>query len=114
MKSEIYNTLFLPSKQSYADQYSLGTLKRVGEEMGSYEIERSGVPENYEGHQNRISAGESYSMKANDIHTVSFHRGTKVLFFEGPTISDTSVFLEPFSNGQVVKTFETRPWMFQR
>lgn len=107
-------TLADESNKRYADSYSLGTLKCVGEGMGSYDIVRSNIPEKYTETSTRYGVGESYAMKSNQIHSIKFHRGTKVLFFEGPTLSDTSVFLEPFSNGRVVETFETRPWMFKK
>jgi len=111
----VENILFtLADEARYADSYSSGTLKCIGEGMGNYDIVRSNIPKKYTETATRYGVGESYSMKSNQIHSIKFYRDTKVLFFEGPALSDTSVFLEPFSNGQVVETFETRPWMFKK
>ena len=60
------------------------------------------------------SAGECYSMKHNDIHSIQFSRGAKVLFFEGATITDTSTVIEPYTGDKHIETMEVRPWMFQK
>lgn len=59
-------------------------------------------------------AGTEYSMKANEVHSIFFARGTSVLFFEGPKVSDTSVILEPVVDGVPVPTFKVEPWAFMR
>ena len=61
-----------------------------------------------------FSAGEWYSMRAEEIHSIYFGSQTEVLFFEGPKKTDMSVILEPYVDGCVVPTFEVRPWMFRR
>jgi len=53
-------------------------------------------------------------MKSTQIHSINFAKGTEVLFFEGPTIMDTSVILEPYVDGETVPTFKTEPWMFKK
>ncbi len=58
--------------------------------------------------------GTEYSMKANEVHSIFFARGTSVLFFEGPKVSDTSVILEPVVDGEPVPTFKVEPWAFNR
>ena len=60
------------------------------------------------------SAGQSYSMKANEVHSIFFYRGALVLIFEGKTVSDKSVILEPISQGRTIPILEVKPWMFQR
>ena len=59
-------------------------------------------------------AGEVYAMRAEQIHSIYFSRGAEVLFFEGPSHSNTSVMLEPVSDGRVIPTFRVDPWMFRR
>lgn len=59
-------------------------------------------------------AGATYSMKADQIHSIFFGRGTKVLFFEGPQVSEESVILEPVVNGVAIPTFDIKDWMFRR
>jgi hypothetical protein len=59
-------------------------------------------------------ADDWYSMKSAQIHSIYFTAGTEVLFFEGPTISNESLILEPLVDGELIPTFEVKPWMFQR
>jgi len=85
-----------------------------------------GAPHKYELHMHegkRVAArmattiysqGKTYQMKAAEMHSIYFGRGAIVLFFEGPQVSDTSDILLPIANGEVVNTFKTEPWMFQR
>lgn len=56
--------------------------------------------------------GEWYSMKHDAIHSIKFSCGAKVLFFEGVTVSDKSLYLEPISEGMQVHTLKKEPWMF--
>ncbi len=57
-------------------------------------------------------AGECYSMKAEEIHSIQFSRGAKVLFFEGCARTG-SVFIEPVVGGHVIETFKVESWMFK-
>lgn len=57
---------------------------------------------------------DQYSMKANEIHSIFFGRDTSVLFFEGPPVSETSIILEPYVDGETVPTFKVEPWAFKR
>ncbi len=84
-----------------------------GGQCGKYERERIG-PSRYTFRDVTYSADEWYSMQADQIHSISFAKGTKVLFFEGPTISDQSLILEPFVDGEDIPTFKVEPWMFRR
>jgi len=52
-------------------------------------------------------------MKHDEIHSITFSKGAKVLFFEGPQVSDKSVIIEPIINGQTVSTYDVAPWMFK-
>lgn len=58
--------------------------------------------------------GETYEMKSAHVHSIRFMKGSQVLFFEGPKVSDTSVILEPVVGGHHVETFKVEPWMFIR
>ena len=59
------------------------------------------------------AAGKSYSMRAEEIHSIYFRANTYVLFFEGPTQTEESVILEPLVDGKLIPTFEVSPWMFR-
>lgn len=58
--------------------------------------------------------GDTYSMKASEIHSIQFSKNAKVLFFEGPEELSYSYALEPWADGKRVPTFGTAPWMFEK
>lgn len=60
----------------------------------------------------RYGEGETYSMTADQVHSIRFSRGAVVLFFEGPTISDNSMMIEPVVNGVKIPTHVTSYYMF--
>lgn len=62
----------------------------------------------------KYSAGDIYGMTANEIHSITFSRGAKVLFFQGREKSNTSVIIEPYVNNQVINTYERKDYMFIR
>lgn len=63
--------------------------------------------------QQTYCQGEVYNMTSEQIHSIEFSRDAIVLFFEGPVVANTSVILEPFVNGERIRTFKTEPWMFK-
>jgi hypothetical protein len=96
-----------------ADLYTAGTLKRDGD-FGRYEFTPSADACAYTESAKTYNAGDVYAMTHEEIHSIRFSRDALVLFFEGPEVSDSSVVLEPWSNGRRVPTFATQPWMFAR
>lgn len=112
LSGEVRNRIWSQSWQDGADHFMVSTLT-YGGACGSYEVAHKGV-ERF-GYSDAIhKAGDCYSMTAREIHSIHFSRGACVLFFEGPNQHDTSVILEPWVNGEVVPTFEVRPWMFKK
>lgn len=57
-------------------------------------------------------AAAEYGMKAKEIHSIYFQKGSEVLFFEGPPTEATSQVIEPVVNGKVIPLMKTEPWMF--
>lgn len=109
----VRNVIWTPDyNMSGYDRYAESRLLYRGG-IGHYETEKSGIG-GYSTKQSIHKAGDRYGMKADDIHSIYFSRGAKVLFFEGPTIADSSVILEPYVDGEVVPTFKVEPWMFKR
>jgi len=98
---------------SSGDLYEESTLRFSGA-FGQYEESDDGSIGRWTYQDREYTAGQCYSMKAHEVHSIYFSRGTKVLFFEGPTISDASIILQPFVHGEVIRTFEVKPWMFKR
>jgi len=52
-------------------------------------------------------------MKADQMHSIDFSKGAKVLFFEGPRLSDTSEIIEPVVRGEVIRTYIKQDYMFK-
>lgn len=64
--------------------------------------------------ENEYTQGDEYEMSSGEYHSIYFRKGTKVLFFEGPSDPDEkSLILEPVVDGEVIPLFRTDPWMFR-
>lgn len=108
----VTNLIWTPCHFGGGDEYHSSELVYCGQ-MGKYKTEPSGVTR-WNVSRARYETGDEYSMKSDEVHSIFFSRGAVVLFFEGPTVSDRSIILEPFVNGEVVPTFKVEPWMFKR
>jgi len=92
------------------DEYAL--IKQTYEgTQGLYKLEyiRKG---SYTQSTTTFREGDWYTMTANEIHSIKFRKGAKVLFFEGKSERDFSMALEPIAHGHHIKTLETKEWMF--
>lgn len=96
----------------HGDEFQLSELI-YGGKIGKYRC-NAGFIERWSISSSTYREGGEYSMKADEVHSIFFSRGAAVLFFEGPTISETSIILEPFVDGEVVPTFKVESWMFKR
>lgn len=81
--------------------------------MGEYEIHQLD-DSRFKRTTHRYTMGDEYSMKAHEIHSIFFGAGTKVLFFEGPEVSQDSIILQPLVEGELIETFHVQPWMFRK
>jgi hypothetical protein len=113
LKGRVTNILLRPLWGNEGDLYAAGKLKRAGK-FGEYEFTPGTEVLAYAEERSEYSEGDVYSMTHAQIHSIQFARGTEVLFFEGPEVTDESVVLEPWSNGKRIPTFVTQPWMFER
>ena len=117
LEGQVENILFEPAPAEsphLGNRYAVGELRQVDGGLGKYEVHRTNKREWFVEDSTVYVAGQSYSMKAEELHSIRFSRGSQVLFFEGPEIYETSLFLEPVCGGVVVPTFETKPWMFKQ
>lgn len=106
----VANNVWTETDEDFGDLFQLSRIVYSGDFTGTDKtaIENSfweSIPEYY-------NAGETYSMKASDIHSIEFSKDAKVLFFEGPSISDSSVILEPVVDGKTIPTYQKPDWMF--
>ncbi len=92
---------FLETRLTYCDQ------------IGDYSRE-SGTVDRWIHRDQEYLAGDVYSMRAEEVHSIKFSRGAVVLFFEFPTTNSQSVILEPWVDDQHIRTMEVKPWMFKR
>lgn len=111
LKGTVLNRLWTSCDENEGDEYAEITME-VGDKLGTYaEIRESRGFWRY--HDFLYSTGEWYSMKSNEVHSIFFGQGSKVLFFEGPRVDNNFLALEPVVNGKVIKTFEVKNWMFE-
>jgi hypothetical protein len=104
---------FIADKKSTA-LYAIGYLRG---RLGQYEVERPPAENGslYFVDDTPYEAGETYDMTWNQIHSITFGAGSKVLMFCGPRVEDTTTFLEPWVLGWGrVPLFETKAWMYQK
>lgn len=95
-----------------SDQFVRQTTLYSGE-IGRFKELEVSKPSMWVKNINPHRAGEWYRMTHKQIHSIRFKKGTRVIFFEGPQITDRSEVLLPFVNGEVIPTMKTEPWMFK-
>jgi len=95
-----------------ADMYHRSILRYEGA-MGQYRKEKLDLGR-WTPMDTIYQAGSCYSMSADQVHSIYFSRGCRVLFFEGPTEHDSSYVLEPYVDGEAIDTMEVKPWMFRK
>ena len=104
----IWNKQWLPRD---GDRFMSSTLTYQGE-SGKYKT-TTGESGSWSPSKSTYQAGEFYSMRYDQIHSIQVSRNAKVLFFEGKTETNESFILEPEVDGIIIKTFKTEKWMFQ-
>lgn len=111
LAGEVVNRVWKKDKL-LGDKFQVSELKYLGE-MGKYH-KTPIYTESFSFKDSTYTVGDWYSMKAEEIHSIFFSRGAKVLFFEGETLTDTTLILDPYVNGSHVETFDIKPWMFEK
>lgn len=94
-----------------ADSYRTTVLRYAGE-IGKYTTELCGV-DRWVYSDRTFEEGQCYAMRAHEVHSIFFSRGATVLFFEGASIADCSIVIEPVVDGETIPTLEVKPWMFK-
>jgi hypothetical protein len=111
LRGRVWNKTF-KRVETGGDEFLRSTITYTGE-IGQHTIKRGGVAR-YDGVMSEYGEGDWYSMEADEVHSIWFDRDTMVLFFEGPNVSNESIILEPFVDGDLIPTFKVEPWMFAR
>lgn len=115
LKGRVQNTIFVEGGET-GDEWCVSTISQVCGPNGllDYVHKRDDKPTRWTQDTRTYEAGDTYSMRYDELHSIQFARGSKVLFFEGPQVTNESRMIEPWVGGQVVPTFRTEPWMFRR
>jgi len=111
LEGHVRNRIWHETTEYAGDLFAVSELL-YGGEIGLHEkkvIEHS----HWDYRDQVFQEGEIYSMQANEVHSIIFSKGAKVLFFEGPSDSDKSIILEPVVRGEVIPAFVKPEWMFQ-
>lgn len=110
LKGSVNNKIWSPATSFEGDEFQVSTLDYSGE-IGQHTVQFHST-----GHWNYKARtyfeGQVYSMTSEQIHSIEFSRGAAVLFFEGPTKTNTSLILEPLVKGRKIPTYVKRDWMF--
>lgn len=120
LSGEVENTIYEPllsnHRDSTAEKWIRSKVTQVCGPEGVREFThvREEVPKPFRRAKTTYPQGSTYTMTHDQIHSIVFHANTKALFFEGPEVQDWDWMLEPYVDGKLVPTFETRPWMFER
>ena len=106
----VQNTLWVEAAEG--DEYQISEL-HYGGEAGKYSVVEKDV-RRFKSAKREYFPGSWYAMEAKQIHSIRFARDTVVLFFEGIDESQTTEILQPVVNMNVIPTFKTEDWMFQK
>lgn len=96
LKGQVRNHVWVKEEKD-SDRMHVVIQKYLGE-PGKYEL----LHESDSGFRKETSfygVGDIYGMTSDQIHSIEFERGSKVLFFEGPQISYKSKVLLPVMDG---------------
>lgn len=117
LAGRVHNTLFAaPMHSQEGDLWCSSTITQVCGAKGLYDYkhQRATEPNRWVQITQTYEERESYYMDSHEIHSIVFEKGTEVLIFEGPQLTDVSEMLEPWVDGKCIPTFKTEPWMFQK
>jgi hypothetical protein len=112
LEGEVTNITWRRCREEDGDLFQISELTYKGY-IGSHTLTKLGL-----GHFNPFKrvyrVGDTYRMSSDEIHSIRFGRGTKVLFFEEPYKTDKSVIIEPIVDGVHIPTYEVKEYMFIR
>lgn len=110
LEGEVMNHMW--REDEGGDEFHVSTIRYKGG-IGKHDTVNARLAK-YKMHTNRYGPSEWYGMTHEAIHSITFSKGAKVLFFEGPQVTDKSVVLEPYVNEERIPTFKVESWMFKR
>lgn len=111
LRGEVTNILFEESNVGLSSNpYTRGALTGI---LGQYAFLPGTTAHHYTERSQVYGVGDTYGMSYNEIHSIRFSWDARVLFFEGPEMTNISYVLEPWAYGGRIPTFQTPSWMFE-
>lgn len=110
LSGSVTNRIWIETDDSIGDLFEKSWLQYSGN-IGEHTVTKSSKA-HYEYRDFLHSTGQSYSMKRDQIHSIRFSKGAKVLFFEGPEVVAQSAIIQPVVNDKVIPTYQKLDWMF--
>lgn len=107
----VSNTTWFDGEGS-GDLY-MASIIRYDDSPGKYTIEKR-FQQRFLNDTITYGEGEWYCMHLAEIHSIKFSENALVLFFEGPTLFNTSQIIEPIVDEEHIPTMKIEPWMFRR
>jgi hypothetical protein len=110
LRGQVINTIWI--EDSNGDEF-VETRIKYGNEVGTYERQETKISK-YIANPEVYFPGDWYGLDHDEIHSITFSKGAFVLFFEGKTLTNHSIMLEPYINGRHIPLGKVQDWMFQR
>ena len=110
LSGKVVNREWKKTTEDCGDLFAVSKLTYQGR-VGHHEVEHD-TYDHFYFVDHVYHEGDMYMMYYDHIHSISFSRDTKVLFFEGPEITKETVIIEPVVNGEIICTYKNEDWMF--
>jgi hypothetical protein len=112
VQGQVQNTLWWKTKIPGHSVYRAKRLTYHGA-PGEYGVEMGDI-DGYKHECHTFNAGDVYTMKADEIHSIRFNKGAVVLFIEGEEETNETVMLEPHINDTTIHLGAVKDYMFER
>lgn len=111
LKGHVYNIIWKETLSNEDGDLFTESVLTYQNEIGKFNVINSSL-KRYKYESAIYREGDWYHMRHNEIHSIEFSKGAKVLFIESAIKCETSIMLEPNVNGQTIPTGEVKDWMF--
>jgi len=112
LQGKVINRIWLSRNHPKSDSFMVSRLKYKGK-PGEYIKTEENIL-NFLYIELKYESGDEYEIYTDEIHSIHFGKNSLVLIQESAVISNKSVIIEPYVNGQVIETLKTEDWMFKK
>ena len=110
LAGHVVNRIWTETSISSDDLFVQSEITYLGS-VGEHSVAK-GPAGHWRYYDRKYAKGQIYSMSAEEVHSITFSKGAKVLFFEGPEKSTKSMIIEPLVDGVRIPTYKKREYMF--